>query len=115
TYTVDGYVFNDVNKSLAKDAGEPGIPNVIVRLGTAGVGQTNVNGYYTIAAAPSSYVLRQEIPAGYGAFGPDTSLVTLIANTSHSFADTARQGGWLSDTVFVDTDGDHVKDPGEFG
>ena len=114
-YTIDGYVYDDKNKSLSKDAGDVGIANVVVRLGTAGVAQTNASGYYTIAAAPASYTLRQEIPAGYGPFGPDTSLVTLIANTSHSFADTAKAGGWLYDTVFVDTDNDKFKDPGEYG
>ena len=116
TLTADGYVFEDLNKNGIKDGGEPGIPNTVVRLGSAAVDRTNSMGYFYLTAAPDIYVLRQEIPEGYGAFTPDSVLVDFVANPvdfSHNFADTSALGGWILDSTWVDTDGDGVWDGNE--
>src|SRR5262249_20632720 len=68
--------------------------------------------------APGQYMLKQQVPAGYGYFSPDSFAVDFVntpANVHHDFADTARIGGWLSDRVFVDTNGNHVQDSGDLG
>jgi prepilin-type N-terminal cleavage/methylation domain-containing protein len=116
TYAVDGYVFVDLNLNQTKEVGEPGIPHAVMRLGTAGVAETNAQGYYILSAAPAQYTLRQEVPEGYGAFAPDTFVVNFLlsqSNVTHSFADTARHGGWIVTTCWQDTDGDDVRDVGE--
>jgi prepilin-type N-terminal cleavage/methylation domain-containing protein len=117
-YTCDGYVFRDNNGNLIKDAGDVGIPGVVVRLGTAGVAQTNSIGYFNMQVAPGKYTLKQTVPAGYGAEAPDSFVCDFIANPGpihHDFADTARTGGWLTANVYVDANGNHVKDAGEQG
>lgn len=116
SYDVDGYVFEDLNQNTVQDVGEPGIPNTVLRLGTAAVGQTNGSGYYILTVPPGRYTLRQEVPEGFGPFTPDTLVVDLIADpvdVTHSFADTAKRGGWIVDTCWVDSDGDHLRDPDE--
>jgi prepilin-type N-terminal cleavage/methylation domain-containing protein len=116
TYQVDGYVYNDLDLDTIKDAGEPGIPNVVMRLGTAAIAQTNSLGYFIFSVGPGDYMLKQDMPEGYGPVTADTFRVNLVANpanVTHSFADSAMAGGWILDTTWVDTDGDHVRDPGE--
>jgi len=117
-YTVDGYVFDDKDQTRTKTSGDVGLSGVVPRLGTAAVGQTNSSGYYTLTVAPGIYTLKQTVPAGYGAEQPDSfnvDFVNTTANVHHDFADTARVGGWLSDTVYVDANNNHYRDAGDYG
>jgi len=117
-YQVDGYVIDDKDHTRTKTSGDLGIKNVVVRLGTAAVGQTNNSGYYNLTVAPGQYTLKQEVPPGYGAEAPDSFAVDLVnnpANVHHDFADTARTGGWLSDTVYVDADNNGLRTAGDYG
>lgn len=117
TFSVDGYVFDDLDENGVRDAGEPGLRDVVVRLGTAATGYTNTAGYYLMTVAPGSYTLKQEVPEGYGAFSPDSVLVDLIsspADFTHDFADTSVVGGWIQDSVWVDTNGDLDWDADEY-
>lgn len=116
TFVADGYVFNDLNQNGVKDGGEPGLDDVTVRLGTAAVDVTSSSGYFAMPAEPGQYMLRQEIPDGFGPFTPDSFLVDFVANptnVTHSFADTAMAGGWILDSAFVDTNADYLWDPSE--
>jgi prepilin-type N-terminal cleavage/methylation domain-containing protein len=117
-YQVDGYIFDDKDHTRTKTGGDVALPGVVVRVGTAAVGQTNSLGYYALQVAPGQYTLKQEVPAGFGAEAPDSfalDFVNLPANVHHDFADTARVGGWLSDTVYVDANANHVRDAGDYG
>ena len=117
-YTIDGYVFDDKDHTRTKTAGDVGLSGVVLRAGTAAVGQTNTSGYYTLTVAPGQYTLRQEVPAGFGAEMPDSfavDFVNLPANVHHDFADTAKIGGWLRDTVYVDTDGNGFRNGSDYG
>lgn len=117
-YQCDGYVFDDKDHTRTKTVGDVGIPNVVVRLGTAAVGQTNSSGYFNLTVAPGQYTLKQEVPAGYGAEAPDSFAVDFVntpANVHHDFADTARVGGWLTDTVYVDANANGFRDAGDYG
>jgi hypothetical protein len=115
-YTASGFVFNDLNKNGLKDVSEPGIPGVMMRLGTTSVGQTSSTGFYSLQGAPAQYTLKQEVPAGFAAFAPDSFVVNWLTSPGdvmHSFADTARIGGWLLDTCYVDTDNSNTKNAGD--
>ncbi|MEP7027473.1 MAG: SdrD B-like domain-containing protein [Candidatus Eisenbacteria bacterium] len=112
-YHVTGYVFKDTNKNMVKDGGEPGIANVILRLGSTSVVQTGSSGYYDISGPPAAYLLRQSIPPGYGAFGPDSLAIDWNAspgNIVYSFADTALNGAFVNDTCYVDDNSNGVCD-----
>ena len=116
TYSVEGWVFDDLNRNQTRDTGEPGIQDAMIRLGTASVATTNASGYYQVHGAPAVYVLKQVAPEGFAAFAPDSVTIDFIATPGdwmHSFADTARMGGWLVDTCFVDTDGNSVYNYGD--
>jgi prepilin-type N-terminal cleavage/methylation domain-containing protein len=107
SYSVEGWVFDDLNRNQTRDTGEPGVHEAILRLGTASVSVTNAAGYYRVSGAPERYMLRQVVPEGFGAFSPDSVEVDFLASPGdmlHSFADTARVGGWFVDTTYVDTD-----------
>lgn len=114
TYTVSGYVFDDLNQNGVMDGSDAGLAGVTVRLGNY-IGYTSATGYYAIQAANGTYTLRHNPPSGYGTFtNPDTFLVTVAsAPVTRSFADTARQGGWVTMRAFGDEDGDGSQDGDE--
>jgi type II secretory pathway pseudopilin PulG len=116
TYAAQGFVFKDLNLNGVKDAGEPGLPDVLVRLGSAAVDYTAPNGHYALQAVPGQYTLRQVVPEGYGPFTSDTVFVDFVANpvnVTHDFADTAMAGGWILDSAYVDVNANLVREPDE--
>lgn len=114
TYVVSGYVYDDRNSNHTMDGSDTGIPGVTVRLGNY-VGYTSATGFYSIRAANGTYTLRHTPISGYGAFdSPDTFLVTVAsAAVSRSFADTARQGGWIDCYAYNDANNNQSQDSGE--
>lgn len=114
TYLVSGYVFEDKEPNGVMDGSDVGLPGVTVRLGNY-IGYTSATGYFAIRAANGTYALRHTPPAGYGVFtSPDSFVVTVAsAPVTHSFADTARQGGWVTMRAWEDQDGNQVQDAGE--
>lgn len=114
TYTVSGYVYDDLNRSRTQDSGEPGLAGATVRLGTY-IGYTSSLGYWAIRVPNGSYGLRHTPPSGYGVYSsPDSVQITVAsAPASHSFADTARAGGWVNVHAFEDADGNGTQDAGE--
>jgi type II secretory pathway pseudopilin PulG len=116
TYPVTGTVYNDVNKNHARDAGEPGIPGVNIRLGQTYTGATDFMGAFTIRAPAGSYTLRHTPTDAYGSFdSPDTFAVTIPPATSRVFADTMRHGGTALVTVFEDLNSNLVQETGDNG
>lgn len=114
-YAVDGYVFHD-NSGLPngiRDAGEPGLPNAIVRLGKSLSTMTDANGYFLLKAQAGTYTLRHTPPTGYGVWtAPDSFVVTVGPAKTRSFADTARAGGWVSSFTYYDKNSNAVYDAG---
>lgn len=111
TYAVDGYVFNDnVVKNGTRDTGEPGLGGATVRLGVLST-TTDANGYYLLKAQAGTHTLRHVPPPGYGVYtNPDSLVVTVPPAASHSFADTATAGGWITSFTYNDVDGDATYD-----
>lgn len=115
TYTVDGYVFSDVNKNGSRDAGEVGLAGVTVRCGRLAA-STDLSGYYVFRMGPGTYTLRSVAPPGYGVrTSPDSFVVVCPTGATRSFADTARAGGWIHITDYNDLNGNATKDAGENG
>ena len=143
--SVSGSVYVDANGSGAKDAGEGGIPNVAVTLtGTTGTGQavncstvTNGSGVFSFPASGAAglcanlpagvYTLTESQPAGFvdgldtagtagGSAGNDViGSITLTSGTTASGYLFGESGSGLSGLVYVDRNGNGVRDGGEPG
>ena len=113
-YAVDGYVFNDnVTHNGVKDAGEPGLAGVTVRVGPSYTGTTDLNGHYLVGVPAGTYTIRHVVPHGYGVYtAPDSFVVTVPPAVSKSFADTARTGGLVDVHAFDYTDKNGTKGAG---
>lgn len=112
-YHVTGYVYVDANKDHIKGGLETGIANVLMRLGTTSISQTSSTGYYDISGPPGVYVLKQAVPAGYGANGSDSLIVdwnASPADVAYNFPDTTLTGAWVNDTCYVDANGNNILD-----
>jgi hypothetical protein len=90
---IGGFVYLDRDNDGVKDAGEPGISNVVVTLTgrtTAGVNitqtaRTDANGFYGFFKLPAgTYNLKETQPAGYDD-GKDTPGVIRPASVSNDF------------------------------
>jgi hypothetical protein len=128
--TVLGRVFNDINGDGVRDTtsatAEPGMSGVRVYADLNGNGQpdqgepqtyTCPDGSYKLLATAGSFALREVPPAGWKITAPvDGSYsVTLTAGQTLAGQDFGNQfaGGTVSGVVFLDADGDGLRDPGE--
>lgn len=117
TYAVSGYVFNDViGPNGTKDASDPGLPNVTVRLGPY-VAYTNAVGYFQFQAPSGNYTLKHIAPMGYGSWSNPDTFNVMVGNAAvtRSFADTARAGGNVTIFAYNDANDNGVFDAGETG
>jgi prepilin-type N-terminal cleavage/methylation domain-containing protein len=113
-YSVDGYVFHDLNADLNKDAGEPGLPGATVRLGRTAVTTTDNSGYFLLREVAGTHTLRHSPPLGYATITtPDSFVVTLGPPTTRSFADVTVPGGHVVAWAFKDDDQNTSWDAGE--
>ncbi|GAA6623223.1 SdrD B-like domain-containing protein [Scytonema sp. NUACC26] len=133
TGTIGDTVFNDANGNNVQDPGEVGIANVPLTLTSAGTdGQlgtaddttqtttTNNTGIYSFTNLPvGTYrVAVTTPPAGFTPTLTQPNPVTLAAGQTINTVDFGFQqgaGGTIGDTVFTDTNGNNVQDPGEPG
>ncbi|MEC4813301.1 MAG: SdrD B-like domain-containing protein [Scytonema sp. PMC 1069.18] len=132
TGSIGDTVFNDANGNNVQDPGETGIANVPLTLTSAGPdGQlgtaddttqtttTDSNGNYRFNnLPPGSYrVTVTNPPAGFVPTLTQPNPITLAANQTIDTVDFGFQqtGGSIGDTVFNDTNGNNVQDPGETG
>lgn len=111
TYTVSGYVYEEKDGMTGMSGSDVGLQGVTVRLGSY-VGYTAATGYYAIRAANGTYTLRHTPPSGYGVLTNPDSFVVQVASAavSRSFADTARQGGWVTMRAWNDENENQVMD-----
>jgi uncharacterized repeat protein (TIGR01451 family)/gliding motility-associated-like protein len=136
------FVFVDTDKDGIQDAGEPGIPGVVVTLYINGVASattvTNASGLYSFTGltpgSSTSYSVGFTAPAGYtatlanqGADDTKDSDADVVTGQTQSvtlapgeFNPTLDAGFYipsasLGDFVFVDTDRDGIQDGGEPG
>jgi uncharacterized delta-60 repeat protein len=133
TVYISGTVFNDANGNGVQDAGELGIPGVIVYIDAANAGifkagdietTTNSSGVYHFnGLTVGTYIVRQILPSGDKQTFPTLGYgnhVTVAAGqtaTGVNFGDqkAAVALGSISGTVFNDANGDGKLDDGETG
>jgi uncharacterized surface anchored protein len=135
TSSLAGYVYTDVNGNGAKDDNEPGVAGVTLTLsgGSSNVATTGSTGYYLFANLSSgTYTIAEAQPTGYtdGLDSAGSSAGTVkddqVVNiglgsgtsaTGYNFGEhlTDTALGSLSGSVYVDRNGNGVKDPGEPG
>ena len=115
--TIAGRVFKDPERDGNDAGGEPGIPGVTITLRQGGTvvatTTTGADGSYRFENLPAgSYTVEETQPAGYGSSTPDSRSVNVSAgaNQSIDFGDTVSS---LAGSVFVDTDDNGVRQPGE--
>ncbi len=134
---LSGTVYIDANGSSIQDSGEPGIPNVTVRLtGTDSAGvsvnvttTTDVNGDYRFSdLRGGTYTLTETQPANYadgaetvGTLGGTNSTNDVMSGinvtggatgTGYNFGEL---GVSLAGTVYVDSNNNGIRDAGESG
>ena len=135
THCVSGTVYSDANQSGTRDAGEPGIPGVLVvardSRGIANTAVTGPDGSFTICGlTETGYTISEIVPTGYQQTAPAGSrqisrylridsftYVLTICNASTSgldFGDFPLPGS-ISGTKFNDANGNGLLDPGEAG
>jgi uncharacterized repeat protein (TIGR01451 family) len=120
TATIHGYVFSDDNGNGQQDAGEVGIPNVLLTLDGGASINTDSNGHYTFTTpSPGVHVVVETDPASFFSTTPNEVHVDVILDQSYriDFGDAPDSSGFASiiGTVFEDSDGDGELDAGEPG
>jgi Tol biopolymer transport system component len=126
--SISGEVFDDLDGSGTRDAGEPGLAGRTVYLDQDGDGQlgegeaqtqTDPDGGYTLAGlAAGTYTVRETPRAGWVGSAPagGAYTATLATGEEASGADFGEcLPGSISGVVFEDLDGDGVRDAGEPG
>jgi hypothetical protein len=63
--TITGTVYNDLNLNCVKDAGEPGIPNIMIHCSGRGYVFTDAAGVYSIKVPTGTYTLSESVQAYY--------------------------------------------------
>ncbi|HEV3445603.1 MAG TPA: SdrD B-like domain-containing protein [Gemmataceae bacterium] len=132
--SVAGFVYYDQNNNGVRDAADPGIPNTQITLtGTNDLGPVNLT---TVSAAdgsyqftnlrPGTYAIAETQPSNYlqgrnsvgslgGGLSNDQFLAIVVpqgaAGVNYNFGEIL--GGSLAGFVYVDSNNNGVKDPGE--
>ena len=125
--TVSGTVYDDQNGNGIQDAGEPGLGNVDVEVtdsnGNVQIVPTDANGDWTAtvpAGSTSVDVDETTLPTDIDNFttiGSDPEIVVVIAGMDNASTDDGYNDpmGTVSGTVYEDTNGNGIQDPGELG
>ncbi|MFN8498619.1 MAG: SdrD B-like domain-containing protein [Anaerolineae bacterium] len=124
---VTGTVWNDINGDGVQQPGEPGVPGVKIELrdptqtSLFAVTYTDANGNYIFPnVTPQAYVVYENVPAGFVNTTPISVPVAVlpggVANADFGIQKSPTPGtGNIDGTVFNDTNGDGVRQPGEPG
>ena len=115
-------VFDDANGNGARDAGEAGVANVGLTLSKSGTtvatATTNASGSYAFGSLPAgAYSVVPAPPFGWVSTTTSPLSVTLAAgqiNTAVDFG-VRQSNASIGDLVWLDADGDGVRDAGEQG
>jgi hypothetical protein len=118
TAVIYGTVFADSNVNGFMDPGEPGIPDVAVKVNGDST-KTDFNGHYSFTvAAPGTYVVREVTPPGYISTSPDSIEITCEPNWSWeiNFGEVEPiPVAVILGTVFEDLNRDGMHDTNEVG
>jgi len=124
--SLSGRVWHDTNADGVKDPGEQGLPLATVRVTWSGpdgpitfVVTTDANGDWSLENLPageySTVIDMTTIPPDYVATTPETVNVTLPPLGHETVEHGVVGSAALGSTVWIDTNGNGVLDPGEAG
>ena len=129
--SITGTVFADANGNGKQDSGELGIAGVTVYIDATNAGvfktgdletTTNASGNYSFTGlAAGTYIVRQILPGGDKqdyptlGYGNHVTLASGQAVTNANFGDQSSALASISGTVFDDSNGNGIQDPGELG
>ena len=112
-FAVDGFVFIDQDSDDQKDAGEPGVANAQVVLGSY-TAHTDANGYFLLPVPAGTYTLRHNPPVGYqNTTSPDSFVVTVGPPQTRSFTNIKLAGGQVGVFTYDDQNQNGAFDTGE--
>ncbi|MEO8621685.1 MAG: SdrD B-like domain-containing protein [bacterium] len=127
TVNIGDFVWNDLNANGVQDAGEPGIPGVLLQLSNGATTTTDANGAYAFTDLPAgTYTVQVGAPAGFaasptGAGTPSTdsngsgTSVTVLTGTDNTIDFGFYKLGAIGDFVWNDLNANGVQDGGEPG
>jgi hypothetical protein len=117
--TVEGFVFNDINRNGVQDKGEEGVKGITIRLEDGSAVKTDERGYYQFSRVEvGGHMVTldvRRIPAAYSIISPEKIRIevrlrdTLIVNFQLVAA------GRIQGRVISDADNNGKPDPGEKG
>ncbi len=118
--SVYGTVFNDADGDGVRDAGELGIPGVLVTLDGAITSTTGPNGNYVFSTTvPGAHIVLETDPNGHSSTTPNEVHLDVTLGNGYrvEFGDTPTNSGFASiyGTVFNDADGNGVQGGSETG
>jgi len=118
--SIHGTVFNDADGDGIWDAGESGIPGVLVTLDGFVTATTDLNGNYTFPVTTAGvHIVVETDPDGYFSTTPSEVHINVILGTGYRvvFGDAPIGSGFATiyGTVFADTSIDGIRDAGELG
>jgi uncharacterized repeat protein (TIGR01451 family) len=117
--TISGRVYLDPERD-GVDNDEKGIPGVTITLrrqdgSVAGTATTGPDGSYRFENLPAgTYVVEETQPGGYGSSTPDSRSINVTAGQNQAI-DFGETDSSLAGSVFVDSNNDGVRQPGERG
>ncbi|QOV89027.1 SdrD B-like domain-containing protein [Humisphaera borealis] len=117
---ITGIKFRDSDGDGIRQTGEPGLPGVALYIDTDGNGAyndcdpcviTDANGTYVFTnVAPGSYVVREQVPAGWVQTTTNPGAVTVAGNVVSGGNFGNFQLGCLIGIKFQDTNGNGIRD-----
>ncbi|RYD67321.1 MAG: DUF11 domain-containing protein, partial [Verrucomicrobiaceae bacterium] len=124
--TVIGHIYRDMNGNGVEDAGDSPLAGVLVlvtnSLGQTQTVQTDSSGNWTASVPPGTTIADIDdssaaIPSGATRTqGTDPTTVTAVAGaTADAGKDGFYQAATVTGHVYLDSNGNHVEDPGEPG
>jgi SdrD B-like protein len=125
TGTIGGLKFNDVNGNGVRDAGEPGLSGVTIRVidaaGSVRTATTDATGAFSVTGLPAgAYVVSEIVPTGFvqtapAAPGTFTQTLTAGQTVANLLFGNRAAVGMVTGNKFNDVNGNGVSDPGEPG
>ncbi|MDQ5858749.1 MAG: SpaA isopeptide-forming pilin-related protein, partial [Acidobacteriota bacterium] len=125
TGTIGGLKFNDVNGNGVRDAGEPGLSGVTIRVidaaGSVRTATTDATGAFSVTGLPAgAYVVSEIVPTGFiqtapAAPGTFTQTLTAGQTVANLLFGNRAAVGMVTGNKFNDVNGNGVRDAGEPG
>ena len=117
--SIEGTVFNDINRNGRQERGEEGIKGITLRLEDASTVKTDEKGFYRFPRVESGthYLTLdvKRIPAEYNIVSPEKRVIDIALRETVQADFRLIGAGRVEGRVIQDTDGDGKIEPGEKG